>query len=128
MRYQTSFKPLKAIIPTGLLLAACLFSSATSFAKEFKLPNDDFAIASIDIPGSWKPEAVDNGVEAQSEDAAFYLSIIAVGTEKGIKEDTDATFDMLKEHKVKIDESSQKTGKGQVNGLPTESITLKGKD
>ncbi len=112
---------------TPLLLAASLCAGAVQ-AKEFKLPNDEFAIASINIPGSWKPEAVDHGVEAQTEDGSFYLSVVAVGNDKGLQADVDATKDMLKEHKVKIDESSEKTGKGNVNGFPTESMTIKGKD
>src|SRR5579872_1131749 len=105
---------------TLLTIAAAAFSllSAGSLsAKEFKLPNADFAIATVNIPGSWKPEAIDNGVEAQTEDTSFYLSIVAAGTGKSVDEDIDATKDMLKEHKVKIDESSQKTGSGKVNGF-----------
>jgi hypothetical protein len=118
---------IRTLLPT-LLAAACLLQAGSLFGKEFKLPNADFAIASIDIPGSWKPEAVDNGVEAQSKDGSFYLSIVAAGSEKGVQADIDATKDMLKEHKVKIDDSTQKTGKGDVNGFPTESVTIKGKD
>jgi hypothetical protein len=118
---------LKTICST-LFAAACLLSSGSLFGKEFKLPNADFAIASINIPGNWKPETVDNGVEAQTEDGSFYLSVVAAGTEKGVNADIDATKEMLKEHKVKVDESTQKVGKGQVNGFPTESVTIQGKD
>jgi len=119
---------LKAIIYSGFLVGASLAFPATSSAKVFKLPNDDFAIATVDIPASWKPEVVDNGVEAQTDDTSFYISIVAAGTDKGVEEDVKATKDMLKEHKVKIDESTQKTGEGNVNGFPTKSFTIKGKD
>jgi len=115
-------------ILTTFIAALGLLNAGSLSAKEFKLPNADFAIATINIPGSWKPEAVDNGVEAQTEDTSFYLSVVAAGTEKGVNEDIDATKDMLKEHKVKIDEATQKSGKGNVNGFPTESVTMKGKD
>jgi hypothetical protein len=118
---------IQTLLP-AILAAFCLTQAGSLSAKDFKLPNADFAIASINIPGSWKPEAVDNGVEAQSADDSFYLSVVAAGTEKGVQADLDATKDMLKEHKVKIDESTQKTGKGNVNGFPTESVTIKGKD
>jgi hypothetical protein len=128
MKIHSTLPSLKAVLYSGLLLGASLVCSATSSAKEFKLPNDEFAIASIDIPASWKPEAVDKGVEAQTEDASFYISIVAAGTDKGVTEDVEATKDMLKEHKVKIDESTQKTGEGNVNGFPTKSFTIKGKD
>jgi hypothetical protein len=115
-------------LSTSLIAAICLLYSGALFAKEFKLPNDEFAIASVDIPKSWKPEAVEHGVEAQTEDASFYISIVAAGTDKGVNADIEATKDMLKEHKVKIDESTQKTGKGKTNGFDTESVTIKGKD
>ncbi|EDY20426.1 conserved hypothetical protein [Chthoniobacter flavus Ellin428] len=118
---------IRTFLPT-LLAAACLLHTGSLFGKEFKLPNADFAVATVDIPGSWKPEAVDNGVEAQSKDGSFYLSIVAAGTDKGVQADIDATKDMLKEHKVKINDSTEKTGKGDVNGFPTESVTIKGKD
>jgi len=108
--------------------AFCLLNAGSLSAKEFKLPNADFAIATVDIPKSWKPEAIDNGVEAQTEDTSFYLSIVAAGTGKSVDEDISATEDMIKEHKVKIDESSQKTGAGKVNGFETKSFTIKGKD
>jgi hypothetical protein len=49
------------------------------------------AIASIDIPGSWKPEAFEHGVEAQTEDGSFYLSVVAVENDKGLQADVDAT-------------------------------------
>jgi hypothetical protein len=43
-------KTLLSLIAIGFLAAI-----ATADAKTFKLPNDDFAIASIDMPDSWKP-------------------------------------------------------------------------
>src|SRR5580698_10095291 len=95
---------------TLVITALALLDTGSLFAKEFKLPNADFAIATVDIPNSWKPEVIDNGVEAQTEDTSFYLAIIAAGTGKGVTEDIESTKEMLKEHKVKIDESTQKTG------------------
>src|SRR5580658_4224121 len=112
-------------ILTTFAAALCVLNSGSLSAKEFKLPNADFAIATINIPASWKPDAIDNGVEAQTEDTSFYLAVVAAGSEKGVNEDIDGTKEMLKEHKVKIDESTQKTGKGNVNGFPTESFTIK---
>ena len=111
-----------------LLLTVCFLSSSLLFAKEIKLPNDDFAIASINIPGNWKPEAIERGTAAQSEDAAIFMSVVAVGSEKGLKADIDDTFEMLKEHKVQINEGSKKEGKGKLNEFETSSITFKGKD
>src|SRR4051812_21762135 len=72
IRLQT-MKTLLSLIAIGFLGAI-----ATADAKTFKLPNDDFAIASIDMPDSWKPKEVENGVEGQSADDAVYMSIVAV--------------------------------------------------
>ena len=72
-------------------------------AKTFKLPNDDFAIASIDLPDSWKPKEVENGVEGQSSDDAVYISVVAVGSEKGMSGEIDDSFEMLKKNKVTLD-------------------------
>src|SRR4051812_6415137 len=80
-------------------------------AKTLKVPNDDFAIAQVTIPDSWDPEEFENGVAAQSDDDAVYLSLAAVGTEKGMNAEIDDTFEMLKEHKVELDQSTKKENK-----------------
>ena len=128
MKIQTSFQSLKATIQAAALLAVGLFCSAPASAKEIKLPNDEFAIATINIPGSWKPETVEHGVEAASDDGAIYMSVVAAGSEKGLEADLKATFEMLEEHKVKINESSKKEGKGKINDFETTSLSFKGKD
>ncbi|HSV64232.1 MAG TPA: hypothetical protein VLH83_12890, partial [Chthoniobacterales bacterium] len=67
------------------LIAVVFLSVIAADAKTFKLPNEDFAIASIDMPDSWKPKAVENGVWGQSSDDAVYISVVAVGSEKGMQ-------------------------------------------
>ncbi|MGZ4967347.1 MAG: histidine kinase, partial [Chthoniobacterales bacterium] len=39
-------------------------------AKTLKLPNEEFPIASINIPDSWEPEEINNGVAGTSDDGA----------------------------------------------------------
>jgi hypothetical protein len=97
-------------------------------AKTLKVPNDDFAIASINIPDSWEPEAINNGIAAASPDSAIYLSVVGVGSEKGMNAELDDTFDMLKEHKVDLDKSSKKENKFKINGLDAEEMVFQGKD
>src|SRR5438045_4400457 len=58
------------------LIAVAFLGTIPADAKTFKLPNEDFAIASIDLPDSWNPKAVDNGVWGQSSDDAVYLSVV----------------------------------------------------
>ena len=128
MQINTSFASLKSILCAAIIAATGLLSLGRLSAKEIKLPDAEFAIASVNIPNGWKPEAVDHGVEAVSADGAIYLSAVAVGSEKGMQAEIDATFEMLKEHKVKINESTKKEGKGKINAFETTSLTFKGKD
>jgi hypothetical protein len=97
-------------------------------AKTFKLPNDDFAIASIDMPDSWKPKEVENGVEGQSSDDAVYISVVAVGSEKGMSGEIDDTFEMLKKNKVTLDESTKKENKFKVGAFDATELLYQGKD
>ena len=97
-------------------------------AKTFKLPNEDFAIASIDMPDSWSPKVVENGIWGQTEDTAVYMSVVAVGSEKGMNAELDDTFDMLKSHKVIIDDSTKKENKFKVGSLDATELLFQGKD
>ena len=77
------------------LIAITMLGAIAVDAKTFKLPNDEFPIASIDIPDSWKPKEVDRGVECQSSDDAVYMSIVAVGSEKGMNAEIDEALGNL---------------------------------
>ena len=97
-------------------------------AKTFKLPNDDFAIASIDMPDSWKPKEVENGIEGQSADDAVYISVVAVGSEKGMNGEIDDTFAMLKKNNVTLDESTKKENKFKAGAFDATELLYQGKD
>jgi hypothetical protein len=110
------------------LIAIAFLGTISVDAKTFKLPNDDFAIASIDMPDSWKPKVFDNGVAGQSADDAVYLSVVAVGSEKGMEAEIEDTFDMLKKHNVTLDESTKKENKFKIGGLDATELLYQGKD
>ena len=97
-------------------------------AKTFKLPNEDFAIASIDMPDSWKPKEVDNGIWGQSPDDAVYISVVAVGSEKGMSGEIEDTFEMLKKNNVTLDESTKKENKFKAGSLDATELLYQGKD
>jgi hypothetical protein len=97
-------------------------------AKTFKLPNEDFAIASIDMPDSWKPKEVDNGIWGQSSDDAVYISVVAVGSEKGMSGEIEDTFEMLKKNNVTLDESTKKENKFKAGSLDATELLYQGKD
>jgi len=97
-------------------------------AKTFKLPNDDFAIASIEMPDSWKPKAVDNGIWGQSSDDAVYISVVAVGTDKGVDAEIEDTIDMLTKNKVTLDQSTKKENKFKAGEFDATEYLFQGKD
>jgi hypothetical protein len=114
---------------TLLTLIAIAFLAIISVnAKTFKLPNDDFAIASIDMPDSWKPKTYDNGISGQSADDAVYLSVVAVGSEKGMQAEIEDTFQMLKTHNVTLDESTKKENNFKIGALDATELLYQGKD
>ena len=113
-------------ILTAIAISSLL--AVPAFAKTFKLPNDEFAMCSINFPNDWEPEEITNGVVGQSADAAVYMAAVAVGNEKGMKEEIDDTFDFLKNHKVELDKSSQKENKFDLNGTEVNELIFKGKD
>jgi hypothetical protein len=101
---------------------------APIFGKTFKLPNDEFAIASIDFPKDWEPEEINNGVSGQSPDSAVFLAAVAVGNEKGMNAELDDTFDFLKEHNVQLDKSTKKENKFKLHDVEAEELIYHGKD
>lgn len=110
------------------VVALAVLGAISADAKTFKLPNEDFAIASIDMPDSWKPKEVENGVWGQSADTAVYLSVVAVGSEKGMSGEIEDTFEMLKSHNVTLDESTKKENKFKIGSLDATELLYQGKD
>jgi hypothetical protein len=110
------------------IVAVSSLLSIPAFAKTFKLPNDEFAVASIDFPKDWEPEEVNNGVEGRSADDAVYLAAVAVGSDKGMDAELDDTFDMLKEHKVVLNTATKKENKFKVSGVEATELLFQGKD
>ncbi len=116
------------IKPLLALFAASTFLIGPAMAKTWKLPNDEFPIATITIPDAWEPEEVENGVQGQSADTAVYLAAVAVGHEKGLNAEIEDTFKFLKEHDVTLDKSTKKETKFKLNGIDAEELTFSGKD
>src|SRR5215211_6326880 len=110
---------------TKLILSALVAASLgvlSAHAKTMRIPNEESAIASIDIPDSWDPEEITNGVAGTSEDEAVYLAVVAVGNEKGMDAQIEDTFEMLQEHDVTLDQASKKENKFKINGLDAEEM------
>src|SRR3982751_3704326 len=119
-------KIMNKFILTLTALSCLLITSA--FAKTMKVPNDEFAVASISLPNDWEPEEINNGVAGESPDKAVYLAAVAVGTEKGMNAELDDTFEFLKEHNVELDKDSKKENKFKLNGSEVDELIFHGKD
>lgn len=112
----------------SLVAVSALAFTASVNAKTIKLPNDEFAFAQMNIPDSWEPSEINNGVEATSPDKAVYISAVGVGSEKGMDAEIEDTFEMLKNHNVDLDESSKKEQKFKINDFEASELIFKGKD
>jgi hypothetical protein len=110
------------------LIAIAFLGVIAADAKTFKLPNDDFAIASIEMPDSWKPKVVENGIWGQSADDAVYISVVAVGSDKGMEAEIEDTFQMLKSHNVTLDDSTKKENKFKAGAFDATELLYQGKD
>lgn len=116
------------IKPISILLAVSSLLALPAFANTLKLPNEEFAIATIEMPNSWEPEEITNGFAGTSPDRAVYLAVVAVGSDKGMQAELDDTLDMLKEQKVVLDKATKSENKCKVNGIEGNEITYQGKD
>jgi hypothetical protein len=110
------------------MIAVSALLAAPTFAKTMKLPNDEFAVASISFPDGWEPEEINNGVAGESPDKAVYLAVVAVGSEKGMNAELDDTFEFLKEHNVQLDKSTKSEDKFKIGDIEAEELTFQGKD
>ena len=119
---------MKSLLAVLTLIVFAMLGTIPAEAKTFKLPDDDFAIASIDMPDSWKPQEIEKGVAGHSADGAVYLSVVAVGSDKGMEAEIDGTFEMLKSHSVELDESSKKEQKFKIGKLEATELLYQGKD
>ncbi len=111
----------------SILIIASLCTVSAS-AKTLKVPEADSAIASITFPDSWETSEIEDGVTGQSADDAIFMAVVAVSNEKGMNDEIDDTFAMLKEHKVELDQTTKKENKFKLGGLDAEELLFQGKD
>ncbi len=110
------------------IIVAAAISVTTAHAKTMKLGASGKPVATIDIPDSWEPSEIENGVECQSDDDAVYLAATAVSSKKGMDAEIDDTFNMLKAHNVELNEGSKHERKFKIKGMDAEEMMFEGKD
>lgn len=116
------------MIRSVLTLLAVAAIARFASAETMKLPNEEFAVASITFPKDWEPEEINNGVAGESPDSAVYMAAVAVGNEKGMEAELNDTFDFLKEHNVELDKSTKQESKFKLNGEDVSELIFHGKD
>jgi hypothetical protein len=104
--------------------ALAVFASVSLQAGTFQVPKEE-PIASITFPEKWKAEADDTSLEVLSPDEDIYINI---ETHDGAKlaEAVAAAIATLKEHKVTIDQASQKKTEAKHNGLSVVNVDWDG--
>ena len=115
----------KRLLALLALSTLCVFSVD---AKTVKLPDAEGAVASITFPDDWDVEEMEGGYGADSPDDHVFISAVAVKNETDMNAQIDDVFEMLKEHKVELDESTKKEQKFKVNGLEASELLFQGKD
>ena len=110
----------------ALIAAFCLASSG-GLADTFAVPGSD-PIATVAIPGAWKPHPVDAGVEATSPDGKVYIAAESVEA-KDVGQAAEDGLKFFQDQGLVVD---QKTLKGQditlVNGLKAYDMSVFGND
>jgi len=113
----------KLLLTTVLALGLPSFA----FAASYKLPDGDAPIATVTIPDAWSSKAIDNGVDATSDDGSVYVAI-EVTNGKDLKDATAEAAKFLASNGVSIDETTAKQTEGKINGLDGVEIAWSGKD
>jgi hypothetical protein len=108
----------------AVLLAAALASPA--LAERFRIPADD-PIVTIEVPEDWTATQIDKGVELSSDDDEVYLAIEGTPM-KGLVELTTDAVRFLNRAGVTVDQSTEKSDEGTVNGFKMNSIGWAGRD
>lgn len=112
----------------SLVLPFLLLSAACALAKPTQVPNAESPAASLTFPDSWTQNKIEGGVEANSADNAVYMSVVVVDNKDDMDAEIDNVFEMLKERKVELDESSKKENKFKIGGMDAEELLFQGKD
>lgn len=120
--------PMKTIRPFAAWLIVIFAATATIDARTIKLPNDEFAIASVNFPSAWNLRSINNGVEGTSPDGAVYISAVAIGNRHGLMTDLQETQQILDKHHVTLDKSTQRENRFTVNGLDALEFVYRGRD
>jgi hypothetical protein len=113
-------------LSAAAIALALIASPLPALAKVFVVPEKD-ALATINFPDDWEPEATDNGVEVTSPDSSVYVSAQGVsGTsiESAVKE----SVGVLADQGLVIDTKSMKQKDEEWNGMKIHSMDYDAKD
>jgi hypothetical protein len=113
----------KTIALVVCLMVALLATNASAGTVE--IPKED-PLVSVDIPDSWGPEEIDDGVQCESPDQVATI-VFEVTSQKAVNDLVDANVDwLMKEQNVEVDEKSQTTKDFESGGLSWKRISWDG--
>ncbi len=110
------------------VLAAILlcFAATAANAKAFKL-GDDGPVASIEIPDSWEPSTIDDGVEGTSPDKETYVAAEIVDGDD-IQDAAKEEGKFFKKMKITLKPETEKKKEITFGGLPAFDIEWEATD
>jgi len=96
------------------------------FAEDYTIPKED-PIFSISFPDKWSVTHEDESIDAVTADESIQLYAQTDDADT-IENSVEEAIDYLTEAGVKIDEKSQKTNEGEVNGIKIQGMNWDGTD
>jgi hypothetical protein len=113
----------------GLLAAGVIGAQvfvAGAAARTFKIPPEQ-PVATVDIPDSWRPTPVPNGVEGSTGDGAARLAVAyVVGSDPDAA--SGAAVKQLADHGVSVDPASRRSAPRRFNGRDALKLDFSGRD
>jgi hypothetical protein len=107
------------------VIVALLFA-APARARTFSIPRDQ-AVATVEIPDTWRPVSAFAGVEATAMDGAVHLAVEFIQA-SSIDAASTVAIAKLAERKVTITPGTQRAVRQRVNGLDRLKIDFSGAD
>jgi hypothetical protein len=115
---------LKSLLTLLIIVSAC---GTIAEAKTMKVPSGEAPVVSVEIPDSWNPEELTNGVTGANEDVDIVV-VTAAEKKKDQSADLADAFAILRDHSVEVDQASKKVSKIQINGIEAEKMQFEGKE
>jgi hypothetical protein len=120
-----SFTTMAGSLLASIVIVAHLFA-APATARTFSIPRD-LPVASVEIPGSWRPVFDPDDVEGTAMDGAVRLAVELIGV-PGMDAASTVAIARLAKRKVTVAPETKRAMTQRVNGLDRLKIDFSGAD